>query len=166
MLSLVVFSIGALSLGHFQGYLIKSTSLAKQRTEALLEVNNVIESLKIGKLEEDVEGKKIIPGSTTTYTASWEKQNLKHGGTMLNTTISWPDRHFVDETNVPQASNHTTLNFTSMIADQLYSNESLPFKMANTTYVTLPNLKSSNNETGESLETHTKLVPVEHRKTQ
>ena len=64
MLSIVVFSIGALSLGHFQGFLIQSTSLAKQRTEALLEVQNVIESLKIGKLEDTgIEGKKTVSGS-------------------------------------------------------------------------------------------------------
>lgn len=148
LLSLVIFSIGALGLSNFQTFILQSTSLAKQRTEALLEANNMMESLKINQLNKDMsQGKHITQGSNTLFTTYWETSAQENWGTMLETTTSWPDRNNLDENNKPQASQQTTLSFKSIIPTQPYSDDSLRFKIANTNYISLPQTVSSNLKT-------------------
>jgi len=138
LVSLVIFSIGALGLSNFQSFILQSTSLAKQRTEALLEANNMIESLKVNQVEDiKSQGKHLTQGSNTLFTTRWEKSAQENWGTMLETTISWPDRNNIDKNIKPLASQQTTLSFKSIIPAQPYSDDSLKFKIANTNYISL-----------------------------
>ncbi len=138
LISLVIFSIGALGLSNFQTFILHSTSLAKQRTEALLKANNMIESLKVSQVNKNISQEKhTTQGSNTLFTTYWVKSTQEYWGTMLETTISWPDRNNIDENNKPQASQQTTLSFKSVIPAQPYSDDSLKFKIANTKYVSL-----------------------------
>lgn len=143
LISLIIFSIGTLGLGKFQGFILQSTSLAKQRTEALLEAKNIIESLKLGNNKTST-GERQTQGSNTVFTTNWELSPKENSGTILDATISWPDRNNVGEKNQPKASHHTTIHFKSIIPTQSYAEDSLNFKIANTNYVSLRQFNDEN----------------------
>ena len=151
MVSLIIFSTGVLGLSSFQSFVLQSTALAKQRTEALLVATNVIETIKshsISNLEKQANGKQKQMGSNTEFTTRWDKELKENGDIILNTIISWPDRNHLDDENKPVASPDTTLTFKSTLSRYPYSDDSLTFKQVNKHYISVSQALSARNENG------------------
>jgi len=136
LIALVILGIGSVVLVQLQTNMIRSNTIAKQRTDATLLAQNTIENFR-SKVTSDIKnGSDTYQSDTTLFTRIWETSNLKSasgidtGDIEIKVTISWPDISFTDESGNSVASESTTIYLSSIISRQSFSDSAIQLKLS------------------------------------
>jgi len=123
LIALVVLSVALLSLGTFQVTTLRETSVAKQRTAALITAQSQIDQMRNFAQAEDFisldSGSDTVVVDGVTYTRNWTVTPQADGSRALTLILSWPDPN--DPTG--NATADTTVTVHTIISNYLPATE-------------------------------------------
>lgn len=148
LVALIILGIGLITLAKFQSNMIRSNTLAKQRTEAAVLAQNAIEKFR-GQISDTNPANNISSGndriqsSTTTFTRNWDSTAINNnsgnptGDIELKVTVTWPDISKLDSSGNALVSDATSVYLASIISNQAFSDSAIRLKISNQTQVEL-----------------------------
>ncbi len=131
LISAIILGVGLISLGLFQGFVLKNSTLTTQRVVALNLAQEHLENLQQAITQS--QHPLITPSGTTNkqektteYTLTWNTQRLNMPTTMqINMKVTWPD--YSKQGSITQ---NTTLYLSNIIAP------STPYALSQTSLIT------------------------------
>jgi len=126
LVSMVILSIGFLSVTKLQTSMIRSNTLSKERSAAVAYAQDAIENARsaVAMSTDASQLKQLIDSNiednerdatTTTFSREISTTTLDNGSVEIQVTVSWPDMNASDG-NGDKASDATTVYLSSIIS--------------------------------------------------
>lgn len=137
LIALVILGVGLMGVGSFQASVTRSSVNALQRTEAVINAQSKIESLRQNSVSSVSSGEDEIDSGTTKFTRQWQTYQIGSDELMVISQVEWPDIDQSAKTGVLQSSENTKIAVASVLSTQHYSDSSLWFKANHKDFVTI-----------------------------
>jgi len=161
LIAMVILAVGLMASAKFQSNMIRSNTIAKQRTEATVLAQNAIENFRsqvtdINPAENIQSGSDDFQSDSTLFTRTWNSTKIKDqngintGDVEIKMTVSWPDISKVNDQGVAQVTEQTTVYLSSILSNQSFSDSAVRLKTKNSPPLEISGLPSSGGSSSSS----------------
>lgn len=114
LVSLVILSVGLLSLAKFQTNIMRSNIQAKERTDATLLAQEVIDIYRSETIGQISVPEFVDDYQTTSFTVTQRVRVLSMDEKEIKVTVTWPDMAHADA----EVTDETTVSLMSVVSEQ------------------------------------------------